>query len=296
MIRSPENAAWILDYVDPIHADSEVRLNMICLKDSLMLSLSSLYTLDLIPTFVDSGSSHCFIDSAFVLGHELPVSDVTPKRLHLFDGTYGTTITQETDLPVKFPSGETLSIRFLVTPLDPSCSTVLGYDWLAHHNLLVDWATSSITFQAPVQDSSVLLSTSPPQDRTFDSSATSPLFPLETLLPPTSETPPIIDIKLVNAVAFMRSVKAEGLQVVSLRFTPNDFASGRSTSVSPEETPIPNLKRLPEEFHEFKNIFSKKEATNLPRHCLATTRSISSLVQPLRLVRYTPCPFMSKRL
>ena len=160
----------------------------------------------------------------------------------------------------------TLSIRFLVTPLDPSCSAVLGYNWLAHHNLLVDWATSSITFRAPVQDSSVPPSTSQPQDQTFDSSATSLLDPPETLLPSTPETPPIIDIKLVNAVAFMRSAKAKGLQVVALRFSPNDFASGRSTFVSLEETLIPNLERLPEEFHEFKNIFSKKDATNLPWH------------------------------
>ena len=94
MIRSPEKAAWTLDCVDPIRADSEVRLNTICSKDSLMLSLSSLYTPDMIPTLIDSGSSHCFIDSSFVLGHELPVSNVTPKCLRLFDGTYGATITQ----------------------------------------------------------------------------------------------------------------------------------------------------------------------------------------------------------
>jgi hypothetical protein len=203
-----------------------------------------------------------------VLGHELPVSNVAPKKLRLFDGTYGTIITQETDLPVKFPSGETLSIRFLVTPLDPSCSAVLGYNWLAHYNPLVDWATSSITFRAPVQDSSVPSSTPPPQDCTTDSSATSPQDPPEPLLPSSSnpETPPMIDIKLINAVAFMRSAKAEGLQVVALRFSSDDFASGCSTSVSLEETPIPNLERLPEEFHEYRNIFSKQEATLLPRH------------------------------
>ena len=64
----------------------------------------------------------------------------------------------------------------------------------------------------------------------------------------------------------MRSAKAERLQVIALCFSPNDFASGRSTSVSLEETLIPNLERLPKGFHEFKNIFSKKVATNLPWH------------------------------
>jgi hypothetical protein len=91
MIHSPEKAARTLGCIDPICADAEVGLNVIHSEDSLMLSLSSLYTPDIIPTLVDSGSSHCFIDSAFVLGHDLLVADVAPKKLHLFDGTCGTT-------------------------------------------------------------------------------------------------------------------------------------------------------------------------------------------------------------
>ena len=112
MIHSLEKAAQTLDCVDPIRADTEVKLNTIHSKDPLMLSISSLYTSDIIPTLVDSGSSHCFIDSAFVLGHDLPVSDVALKKLRLFDGTYSTIIMQETDLPAKFPSGEPYLLGF----------------------------------------------------------------------------------------------------------------------------------------------------------------------------------------
>ena len=76
MIHSPEKAAQTLDCVNPIRADAEVRLNTIHSQDSLMLSLSSLYTPDIIPTLVDSGSSHCFIDTALylVMNHRSPMS------------------------------------------------------------------------------------------------------------------------------------------------------------------------------------------------------------------------------
>ena len=77
---------------------------------------------------IDSGSTHCFVDSGFVREHKLPVFSVDPIELKLFDGTCNSVIMQSLDLFVLFPSGESMTINFYVTPLDSACSVVLGYN------------------------------------------------------------------------------------------------------------------------------------------------------------------------
>jgi len=75
---------------------SPMHLNVSALSDpnSLCISLVSLlvcapdYLQPIsIQTLVDSGSTHCFLDSAFARGHSLPTTPTPPVELHLFDGT-----------------------------------------------------------------------------------------------------------------------------------------------------------------------------------------------------------------
>jgi hypothetical protein len=102
--------------------------------NSLRIFLSSFLVSVSFSSLVDSGSTHCFVDSDFAQCQNLPVYSINPIKLKLIDGSIGSAITQSVDVPVFFPSGESMNIPFYVTPLNQSCSVVLGYSWLARYN------------------------------------------------------------------------------------------------------------------------------------------------------------------
>ena len=65
--------------------------------------------------------------------------------LHLIDGSSPSYITCATDILVWFPCGTVHQVWFLITKLDTKFPAVLGLDWLTLHNLLIDWADSSLS-------------------------------------------------------------------------------------------------------------------------------------------------------
>ena len=48
-----------------------------------------------------------------------------------------------------FPTGEKHNMELLVINLDEEYSVVLGYNWLTHHNLIIDWTETKIMFRNP---------------------------------------------------------------------------------------------------------------------------------------------------
>ncbi len=171
----------------------------------------------ILKSLVDSGSSDSFIDSTFVQTEHLPTYGILPIKLCLIDGTSNSTITQALDLQLCFPMGETQNLTFFVTPLDQGCMIVLGYCWLTHFNLSIDWVLGCIAFCQMLQHESKML---PPA--AFEHMLTLKFLSVPNDLRIPQPVPPVEPQKpprvtLINAAAYAHTSKLKGLQCFQLK-------------------------------------------------------------------------------
>ena len=202
------------------------------------------------------------MDTDFAISNNLPLTSVPPIELRLFDGTSNATITQAVELPITFPSGESMTISFFVTPLDSSCSVVLGYNWLTRYNPLIDWVLGSITFRPQLLEPSALPTSSA---RSAQLPSQNPKSSVSPVIPDTPKLPsePLC-IVLIGAAAFAHASKQPGAQCFRIHLS-DPTISGKSASVSEE---IPDLVHIPEDYHDFADVFSKAKADTLAPHRL----------------------------
>ena len=118
--------------VSSVCAQTMVTLNTsITTPDALIIPVMSETIPDTkLMSLVDLGSSDSFVNSGFVEKHHLAVCTIPTIRPCLIDGTCNSVITQAIKLHICFSSGEKQTMNFYVTPLDSSCTLVLGHHWL----------------------------------------------------------------------------------------------------------------------------------------------------------------------
>ena len=216
---------------------------------------------------MDSGSSDNFLDALFVAKHAIPTKTIPPLRLRLFDGTCNSIITQQAELRLTFPNGIELDLTFYVTSLDSSCSAVLGYSWLRQYNPSIDWSTSQILDFRPALHRGPAPLTSPvtaedlPEPKTQTPEMPSEFrIPSEPIPKPTV-TPSLVPppISLISAAAFLVASRIPGSEVFSM--TLEDL--GLRGSSTDEKI---DLTGVPEDYHDFADVFSTGKADTLPPH------------------------------
>ena len=198
--------------------------------------------------------------------HHLKTSATPPVTFYLFDGSSNSTISKIANLLIIFSIGDCMNLDFYVTLLNCSCSLVLGYNWLAQYNPLIDWVNRLINFRPSLQENlapSYVIANIPLVSLSFldislQSSDSAVSIPASETSVSNSEQP---NIAIIGATAFLYASKLPGSHNFELCFCSLDIQAN-STKLAE----APDLSNVLSEYHEFADIFSKTKAEVLPLH------------------------------
>src|SRR5258708_7166520 len=140
-----------------------------------------------------------------------------PILLKMFDRSTPSNVSKKVQMPITFSTGEMHCLEFFITNLDENYSLVLGYDWLAQHNLNIDWMETKITFREPKNLKKELASSRK------------------------------IDIRMVSAVTMTKLCKDLGTSTFVISMTSLNLSQVTATEI---------LDSILAEYHEFRDIFS----------------------------------------
>ena len=187
--------------------------------------------------------------------------------LRLLDGSVGAIITRAADIVIRFSTKDILRLKFYITKLDSSSAFVFGYNWLHRYNPSIDWSAGQILYFRQLPHS---VPSSPHTG--FTDSKESPVSRLSSasnLLPSVSSdsssdplgNSSLPSVSFVNAAAYARLARVKGNTVFSVTISSSDSVTGCSTNVEQVD-----LSDIPEDYHEYADVFSKSKASSLPPH------------------------------
>src|SRR5260221_2955291 len=128
---------------------------------------------------------------------------------------------------ITFSTGEMHHLELFVTSLDENYSLILGYDWLARHNLSIDWTETKITFREPKNLKEKLASGEK------------------------------IDIRMVSTLTMTKLCKDPGTAA---------FVISTADLIPSQATATDTLDSILAEYCDFCNIFSGEKAGTLAPH------------------------------
>src|SRR5258708_35184247 len=161
-----------------------------------------------------------------------------PIPLRMFDGSTPTNVSKKVQMPITFSTGETHHLELFITKLklDENYSLVLGYDWLAQHNLNINWTETKITFRELKSPKGKLTSSGK------------------------------IDICMVSTqmmVKFCKDLGTPTFVISTADLTPPQAPTAGQTAQTEEPNTLGNI---PAEYCEFHDMFSGEKASTLTPH------------------------------
>jgi len=218
-------------------------------------------------SLLDNGSEADLIDEEYVCKYKIPTLKLnSPISLHLADGTKLQNLTKAA--LIDFHVGEHHEQWLFYVAKLGEYQMIVGDNWLQEHNPQINWTQRSLTFNSANCFEKGCLS----QGKVYTEYT-------HRTRKPTAQDKEDLDIQMVKAKEFFRLATRRDHHGFLLLPRNNEkyFCAATTNAVTsddydrfmkgkPEYTKEELLAKIPEEYHDFVDVFMKQDADRLPPH------------------------------
>jgi hypothetical protein len=206
---------------------------------------------------IDSGASgFAFIDSTFAQSYSLPLHALQyPRKLDVADGspTSSGSITHLAKLRLDIANHHE-SVACFVTKLG-HYPIILGVAWLRRHQPKVDWSLNTVTFDSDHCRRTCSAPSYFPVQISGMNSVPEKFLPIGIADPVPKFKP--LDLCIIGAAPFSMLAKRDGVEVYAISIRDIEKALSLKEHIDPAT-------KLPLEYHDLLDVFSKTDANTLP--------------------------------